>query len=496
MVGNMYFKYLKINIVLFVLGYLSILLFLSFMSYKLFIVGFIELEEKQNKNNIETLLSAMNKNMEVIRNNTNDYAKWDDTYAFLNQNNSSYIFENFREGSTAIKDLNLDFAVYITLDNQHFYSKYENEPLETQQNDFENALISTFKETSQANTIFKYKSHYLYITKEKITNTDSSKQANGYLFMGKIITDEDLNLSTNVFEKIYLSNKYSPRETTFTFDYTYLTNVKVAVIKSETELKNCIQIFDYNNTYLFSIITNNSRELVNNSKNTLLVFNLIVSVFLFIIFLIIFKNQKNLEKHNKLLESKVKRRTNQLSRSLTKLQDKNTELYTLANKDHLTKISNRRNYFIESEILLNQAIKNDLPLSVIIIDIDKFKHINDTYGHAIGDKILISFCDIVNEIIDKNTIFGRIGGEEFCLTFINKTLDEAQTIGEKIRQKCENAVLHIEQHKIKFTISLGLSDKKEYQHIDEILQHADELLYSAKTTGRNKMIRTSLHSKS
>ncbi|PKN13992.1 MAG: hypothetical protein CVU67_07965, partial [Deltaproteobacteria bacterium HGW-Deltaproteobacteria-24] len=138
---------------------------------------------------------------------------------------------------------------------------------------------------------------------------------------------------------------------------------------------------------------------------------------------------------------------------------------------------------------------NNLPLSVIIIDIDKFKHINDTYGHAIGDKILIAFCDIVNEIIDKNTIFGRIGGEEFCLTFKNKTLDQAQAIGEKIRQKCENTVLHIDHHKIKFTISLGLSDKKEYQHIDEILQHADELLYSAKNSGRNKMIRTSVHKK-
>lgn len=132
---------------------------------------------------------------------------------------------------------------------------------------------------------------------------------------------------------------------------------------------------------------------------------------------------------------------------------------------------------------------------VLYIDIDKFKQINDTYGHAIGDKILIAFCAIVNEIIDKDTIFRRIGGEEFCLTFKNKTLDETQAIGERIRQKCENAVLHINEHKIKFTVSLGLSDRKEYQHIDEILQHADELLYSAKNSGRNKMIRTSIHKK-
>jgi diguanylate cyclase (GGDEF)-like protein len=490
----MNFRYIKINIILFALFYLFVILVSSFISYKFFIMGFIELEDKQNKNNINTLLTSMNKNMEVIRNNTNDYAKWDDSYHFLNQSNPNYIFENFREGSTAIKDLNLDFALYTTLHNQSFYSKYENDLLQTQ-DEFENALIEGFKKTPWANTIFKYQSHYLYISKETISNTDSTKQPNGYLFMGKIITDEDLNLSTDIFEKIYLSDKYSQKETSLTFDYPYLSHVKVAVIKSETQLKNCIQIFDHNETYLFSIITQMKREIVNNGKNAILVFNVIFSVFLFVILWVIFNNQKNLQKHNKLLESKVKRRTNQLTRSLKKLQNKNAELYALANKDHLTKISNRRNYFIESEALLKEAIQKGLPLCVIIIDIDKFKHINDTYGHAIGDKILIAFCDIVNEIIDKNSVFGRIGGEEFCLTFQNKTLDEAQAIGEKIRQKCENAVLHIDHHKIKFTISLGLSDKKEYQHIDEILQHADELLYSAKNNGRNKMIRTSIHKK-
>jgi diguanylate cyclase (GGDEF)-like protein len=488
-------KDIKINIIFFALFYLFIILVSSFISYKFFITGFIELEDKQNKNNINTLLNSMNKNMEVIRNNTNDYAKWDDSYNFLNHTHQNYIYENFREGSTAIKDLNLDFIIFSTLQHHPFYSKYENSFLQKHQKSFESALIHSFEKTPRINTIFHYNSHYLYISKETISNTDSTKEPNGYIFMGRVISNEELNLSTNIFEKIYLSNKYSQNETTLSFNYPYLSQVRVAIIKSETQLKNCIQIFDHENTYLFSIITQNKREIVNNGKNAILVFNVIFSVFLFIILWVIYNHQKNLQKHNKLLESKVKRRTNQLTRSLQKLQNKNAELYTLANKDHLTKISNRRNYFIESEALLNQAIKENLPLCVIIIDIDKFKHINDTYGHAIGDKILIAFCDIVNEIIEKETVFGRIGGEEFCLTFKNKTLDETQIIGEKIRQKCENAVLHINEHKIKFTISLGLSDKKEYQHIDEILQHADELLYSAKNSGRNKMIRTSIHKK-
>lgn len=477
------------------LFYLFIILASSFISYKFFITGFIELEDKQNKNNIITLLSRINKNMEVIHNTTNDYAKWDDSFNFLNQTNQKYIYENFREGSTAIQDLNLDFIIFSTKTNQLFYSKYVNPLLQKNSKAFENALIRHFEKTPQANTLFHYDSHYFYISKETISNTDSTKEPNGYIFMGRIISNEALNLSTNIFEKTYFSNKYLDNKTSIILNYPHLSYVKVSILKSETQLKNQIQIFDHQDNYLFSIITQNQREIVNNGKNAILVFNVIFSIFLFIILWVIYHHQKNLQKHNKLLESKVKRRTNQLTRSLQKLQNKNAELYTLANKDHLTKISNRRNYFIESEALLTQSIKKSLPLCVIIIDIDKFKQINDTYGHAIGDKILIAFCAIVNEIIDKDTIFGRIGGEEFCLTFKNKTLDETQAIGERIRQKCENAVLHINEHKIKFTVSLGLSDRKEYQHIDEILQHADELLYSAKNSGRNKMIRTSIHKK-
>ena len=90
----MTFKYVRINIIFFVLFYLFIILASSFISYKFFITGFIELEDKQNKNNIITLLSRINKNMEVIHNTTNDYAKWDDSFNFLNQTNQKYIYEN------------------------------------------------------------------------------------------------------------------------------------------------------------------------------------------------------------------------------------------------------------------------------------------------------------------------------------------------------------------------------------------------------------------
>ena len=112
-------------------------------------------------------------------------------------------------------------------------------------------------------------------------------------------------------------------------------------------------------------------------------------------------------------------------------------------------------------------------------------------ANAVGDKVLVEFCTIVTSIIDDKAIFGRIGGEEFCITFFNKSLDEVNEISEQIRQKCENNLIIIDNSELKFTVSMGLSCRDEYTDIDAILHASDELLYEAKKTGRNRIIRSS-----
>ena len=125
-----------------------------------------------------------------------------------------------------------------------------------------------------------------------------------------------------------------------------------------------------------------------------------------------------------------------------------------------------------------------------MIDIDYFKKINDTYGHDTGDKVLIEFCNIVNEIIQKDMIFGRLGGEEFAITIFNQQESNVYELSEKIRDKCATTLIKVKDTDIKFTISMGVvfkEDKKE--SIDEILHKADELLYTAKESGRNRVVR-------
>lgn len=488
-------KYIRANIVFFFIIYIFIITFVYFISYNLVINSFLDLETKQNKTNINALLSNINTQLIRIHGNTNDYAKWDATYSFLNNLNPKYLYENFREGTTTLQDLDLNFMLFAALNHKPFFSKYDSPLLTQDQKNFEQHIIETFKNDKNITALYVYKQNYLYISKIEISNSDETKTPNGFVIMGKIINHQELNDITKVFKTISFHNMTPVfnKNHSLNYEFKYIPEVKVNVSLMNTTLKNEIHFFNNQHQYITSILTENERDIVNNGIMTILIFNVIIDLFILIILVLLYTNQRTLEKHNDFLEAKVKRRTNQLSRSLKKLQTKNTELFAVANKDYLTKINNRRNYFIESEKLLQEAITNNNELSVLIIDIDHFKQINDKYGHAIGDKILITFCEIVNEIIDEDAVFGRIGGEEFCITFSHKPIDEVYTIAETIRSKCEHALLHIHEHKISFTISLGLSDKKEYHHIDEILQHADELLYNAKSAGRNRLIRTSLH---
>ena len=166
-------------------------------------------------------------------------------------------------------------------------------------------------------------------------------------------------------------------------------------------------------------------------------------------------------------------------------------MYSFAHIDSLTKIKNRRSFFIESEQALQKAILNNQNLCILLIDLDHFKSINDKYGHSIGDKVLVEFCLIVNTILTNESIFGRIGGEEFCITFYNKDLSEINNISEKIRIACSNKNIILENGEIlNFTVSMGLSCREDLDEIDKILHKSDELLYEAKKTGRNRLVRS------
>jgi diguanylate cyclase (GGDEF)-like protein len=182
--------------------------------------------------------------------------------------------------------------------------------------------------------------------------------------------------------------------------------------------------------------------------------------------------------------------TNLTNTVISELEEAKQQLKDQANRDYLTGLYNRRYFNTVAQDIIHISKRQNKPVSVIMLDIDKFKNINDTYGHSVGDEVIKTLSNILVETTRKSDIVSRFGGEEFAilLPFTNK--DGAFKIAQKIRQTVENKKINIENNKLlQFTISLGVDimDESE-QSIEKALNRADEALYIAKETGRNKVV--------
>lgn len=168
---------------------------------------------------------------------------------------------------------------------------------------------------------------------------------------------------------------------------------------------------------------------------------------------------------------------------------------TQARLDPLTNIFNRRGF--EERALRLMSKKQ--PLSLLILDIDHFKYINDHYGHDVGDDVLRQFTQQISALIRDTDVFARIGGEEFAVILANQPIELAQQMAERIRAQIESAEMPLdEQSTIKYTVSIGVSSIAEGVDIHRWLKNTDKLLYRAKEQGRNQVaaaVATSIHAK-
>jgi len=155
--------------------------------------------------------------------------------------------------------------------------------------------------------------------------------------------------------------------------------------------------------------------------------------------------------------------------------------------DGLTKAFNRM--FLEEnqkEIVLKSIIKKS-PLSVIMLDIDDFKKVNDTYGHDIGDLVLIELVHTIQKLLRKNDYLIRYGGEEFVIILQDTEIDSAVKVAEKIREEIEKIEITTPKNNFHFTISLGISHLINEEKLCNIIKRADEKLYKAKRNGKNRV---------
>lgn len=174
--------------------------------------------------------------------------------------------------------------------------------------------------------------------------------------------------------------------------------------------------------------------------------------------------------------------------SHTELATENINKQRQANTDPLTKLPNRR--FLDA-VYYERAIQNPadyFPLTTVMVDIDHFKQVNDTYGHDIGDKVLIHFSDLMKNAVRKSDIVARTGGEEFLILYPVTSLSVGLHLAEKIRQSInENPFI---QHEISISLraSFGVACALSQVNLNASIKLADENLYLAKQRGRNKVV--------
>jgi len=161
----------------------------------------------------------------------------------------------------------------------------------------------------------------------------------------------------------------------------------------------------------------------------------------------------------------------------------------LANIDPLTKSLTRRHFFNIAESEFMRFARYRRPLSVLVIDVDDFKRVNDMYGHHAGDIVLRSFSLVALEQKRAQDTFGRLGGEEFGLILPETTVEQAKVVAERIHRMWEGTPSNLDGVMIQSTVSVGVAEAQATDKaFDDILRRADLRMYKAKEQGRNQVV--------
>lgn len=168
----------------------------------------------------------------------------------------------------------------------------------------------------------------------------------------------------------------------------------------------------------------------------------------------------------------------------------NTELKIAkkeANIDFLTGLVNRRSFDRALNEMIKDFIQREYPFSLILMDLDDFKNVNDTYGHPAGDEVLREVSQLLRLFLRANTLIARIGGEEFAIILPGVELENAVKVAERIRKILENREIKSKNHIIKITASFGVTQVSKGDNLNTLYERVDKALYKSKNNGKNRV---------
>lgn len=172
------------------------------------------------------------------------------------------------------------------------------------------------------------------------------------------------------------------------------------------------------------------------------------------------------------------------------LRENLEESVALSVKDGLTSVYNRRYFDKHLPKLIEKAFETGKPLTLMLLDIDNFKSVNDTHGHQAGDDILIEYAVRIQKSIRLTDMLARYGGEEFVVVLSDANMDEGAMVAERIRDSIARKAFAINsgEKELNLTVSIGLADLRPSESMESLISRSDDALYKAKDTGKNKVV--------
>lgn len=161
------------------------------------------------------------------------------------------------------------------------------------------------------------------------------------------------------------------------------------------------------------------------------------------------------------------------------------ELNIRADRDFLTNLLNRGAFIRQLKKSISFSQRSKMPISLMIIDVDHFKSINDQHGHSVGDLALIELAKAINRTIRIEDTAGRLGGEEFAIMLPNTSLDSAAMIAERLRQNVADTIIQLSEASFNLKVSIGVSSLSTTDDVEAMIGRADRAMYAAKSAGRN-----------
>ena len=191
------------------------------------------------------------------------------------------------------------------------------------------------------------------------------------------------------------------------------------------------------------------------------------------------------------MENEIRRRTGELEQALHEAEELKRRYHQLSIVDELTGLHNRRFFFAEAGTALAVAARHDHPFSLLMIDLDHFKHINDTHGHAMGDRVLQITSALLKAQIRDGDILARFGGEEFVLALANTDEKGARQMAERILESLRTLQLSAGVQSLHITASIGIATldpdtAHQADRLEQLLRQADQALYFGKASGRDQ----------